>query len=115
MWRDHIGKYCAVQRLENGSAEGAERVARVEARLRASFAPDHLEVDDESHHHRGHAGAKDGRAHLRVRIVAGRFSGVSRIERHRMVYLALGEELESEVHALAIQVLTPEEWASRSR
>jgi BolA protein len=81
----------------------------IEAALRAALAPEQLEVHDESHRHRGHAGAADGRGHFRVRIVSPRFAGQTRLARHRLVYAALGAELESEVHALAIQALAPDE------
>jgi BolA protein len=91
-------------------AEAGDRARRIEAALRAAFAPDHLEVEDESHRHRGHAGAADGRGHFRVRIVARRFSGEGRLARHRMVYAALGAELESDVHALSVQAFAPDEW-----
>ena len=90
-------------------AEPSKRVAMIEAALRAALAPEQLEVHDESHRHRGHAGAADGRGHFRVRIVSPHFSGETRLARHRLVYAALGAELEREVHALAIQALAPEE------
>jgi BolA protein len=92
--------------------EPSERLTRIEAALRAALAPEQLEVHDESHRHRGHAGAADGRGHFRVRIVSPRFVGEKRLARHRMVYAALGAELESEVHALAIQALAPGEEGS---
>jgi BolA protein len=95
------------------SAAAIERAARIEAALRAQLAPVHLEIEDESHRHRGHAGAADGRGHFRVRIVAQAFSGRSRVERHRMLYAALAEQLRTDIHALAIEAWTPEEFAAR--
>ncbi len=88
----------------------SERVQRIEASLRSAFAPDHLEIEDESHRHRGHAGAADGRGHFRICIVSQRFAGQSRLARHRMVYGALGAELASDVHALSVQAFAPDEW-----
>ena len=87
-----------------------QRIERIEAALRAALEPVHLEIADESHRHRGHAGAADGRGHFRVTVVSARFAGVSRIERHRLVYDALDDQLRSDIHALAVEARTPEEW-----
>ena len=87
-----------------------ERIERIGAALRGALEPVHLEIADESHRHRGHAGAADGRGHFRVSIVSARFAGRSRIERHRLVYDALGDQLRTDIHALAVDARTPEEW-----
>jgi BolA protein len=92
-----------------------ERLARVERVLREELAPEHLVVRDESERHRGHAGAAGGGAHYRVTIVSSRFEGRSRLERHRLVYAALGEAFAAEIHALAIRARTPAEWERESR
>lgn len=89
------------------------RLERIEAALRAALGPDHLEIVDESALHEGHAGARSGRGHFRVTIVAEKFRGLSRIERHRAVYGALGRQMAEEIHALALSAFTPEEWAQR--
>ncbi len=73
------------------------------------LAPESLELTDESGQHAGHAGSRDGGGHYRLLIVSAHFAGKSRIERHRMVYGALGELMQRTVHALAIQAYTPEE------
>ena len=86
------------------------RVRRIETALRVALAPLHLEVEDESHRHRGHAGAADGRGHFRVHVVSRRFAGCSRLARHRMVYDALGDQMQTDIHALAVHAHTPEEW-----
>jgi BolA family transcriptional regulator, general stress-responsive regulator len=86
-----------------------DRKARIEERLRAAFAPLALEVSDESHQHRGHAGAAGGAGHFRVRLVSARFSGVNRVARHRMVYDALAAEIGPEIHALALELESPDE------
>ena len=88
----------------------SERLQRIEGQLRQQFEPLHLEIEDESHRHRGHAGAADGRVHFAVQIVSERFRGQSRVQRHRLVYDALAAELRTDIHALALQALTPEEW-----
>jgi BolA protein len=86
-----------------------DRRARIEALLRAAFAPRELEVIDESHLHRGHAGAADGAGHFRVRMTTERFRGVSRLARHRLVYDALRSEIGAEIHALALELLGPDD------
>ncbi len=78
------------------------RVQLIEQRLRTAFQPSLLEVTDEGHLHIGHAGARDGRGHFRVRIDSPHFQGLSRIARHRLVYEALGDLLETDIHAIAI-------------
>ncbi len=95
------------------SADRARRIETIEARLRESLAPTELAIEDESHLHAGHPGARDGRGHFRVSIVSERFEGVSRVKRHRLVYDALGEEMRRDIHALAIEAFTPGEWDAR--
>ena len=87
----------------------AARVAAIRQRLQQAFAPLELEVIDESHRHAGHAGARDGRGHFRVRIVSAAFAGLAPLARHRTVYTALGELMQTEIHALAISAMTPDD------
>jgi BolA protein len=78
-------------------------------KLSAKFAPDYLEVIDESSRHQGHAGWREGgETHFRVRIAAQTFTGKSRLAKHRAVMETLDIELKDRVHALAIEVLDPE-------
>ena len=86
----------------------AERVATIRARLEQAFAPEELEIIDDSHRHAGHAGAKDGRGHFRVRIVAEKFAGTKTLERHRMVYAALGTLMQTDIHALTVDARSPD-------
>jgi BolA protein len=86
-----------------------ERVALIRDRLEASFAPDELEIVDDSRRHAGHAGARDGRGHFHVRILSRRFSGKRTVERHRMVYAALGSLMQTDIHALGVIALSPED------
>ena len=81
----------------------AERVAQIRALLEARLVPEQLEVIDESHLHVGHAGARDGRGHFRIRIDCAKFAGKPRLARHRMIYAALGEMMDTDIHALAIE------------
>jgi len=79
--------------------------------LRAAFAPLHLEVEDESGQHRGHAGAPaGGSSHFRVLIVSPWFTGKDLVSRQRAVYAALGDAMRTGIHALALRTLTPDEW-----
>jgi BolA family transcriptional regulator, general stress-responsive regulator len=82
------------------------RVLAIRAKLIAAFAPTELEVIDESHKHKGHAGARDGRGHFKVKIVSARFAGRKPIERHRMVYEALDSMLKTDIHALSVEAST---------
>ncbi len=85
------------------------RVDSIRARLTASFSPEHLEIVDESHKHAGHAGARDGRGHFAITIVSCAFTGMPPIKRHRAIYQALGELMQSDIHALSIQAGSPDE------
>ena len=87
----------------------SDRVAMIRQRLTEVLAPKELEIIDEGHKHVGHEGAKNGGGHFKVRIVSDNFDGKPLLERHRMVYQALGDAMQSEIHALSIQALTPEE------
>jgi BolA protein len=79
-------------------------------KLIAAFAPEALEVIDESAKHEGHSGSRPGgETHFHVRIVSKAFEGASRVERQRRVYAALADEIKSRVHALSLTTLTPAE------
>ena len=83
---------------------------RIAEKLTKSFAPERLDVIDESHQHVGHAGHRPGgETHFRVYIVSQAFQGKSRLERHRMVNETLAGELAGGVHALAIHANAPGE------
>ena len=77
--------------------------------LADAFAPETLGVEDESYLHEGHAGAKDGRGHFRVLIIAEIFEGKTAIERHRMIYRVLDDMMRLDIHAIAIDAWTPDE------
>lgn len=87
----------------------AERVRSIEAQLEAAFSPSRLQVKDQSHLHAGHEGAKSGGGHFDVRIVSDAFAGKRPLQRHRMIYDALGAMMHSEIHALRITAKTPDE------
>ncbi|WP_158816197.1 BolA family transcriptional regulator [Methylocapsa sp. S129] len=84
--------------------------ARIKEKLEAGLEPIRLEVADESHLHAGHSGARaGGETHYRIKVASARFSGKGRVERHRMVYALLADEIAGGVHALALQTLAPSE------
>jgi BolA protein len=87
-----------------------DRRARIEATLRRELAADPVLVVDESHLHAGHAGARGGGGHFRAVIVSARFEGKGPVERQRLVYAALEQEMRGEIHALSMQTLTPAQW-----
>jgi BolA protein len=87
----------------------AQRIAAIEQSLESEFSPSHLQVKDQSHLHAGHAGARDGMGHFEVTIVADAFDGKSRIERHRLIYGALGTLMRTDIHALKINAFSPAE------
>jgi BolA protein len=83
-------------------------IEQMRARL-AVLSPLVLEIEDESARHAGHAGAMGGGGHFRMRIVAAGFAGKSTLERHRMVYDALGPLMRHEIHALSMRTQSPDE------
>ncbi|MGW8247760.1 MAG: BolA family protein [Acidiferrobacterales bacterium] len=86
-----------------------DRVQRIEERLNSVFRPDSLEVGDDSALHAGHEGAKSGGGHYTVNIVSPVFTGISTLERHRMIYDALADMMKGEIHALSIHAHDPTE------
>ena len=74
-----------------------------------ALAPSHLEIIDESHKHAGHEGARDGRGHFALDIVSDAFAGLAPLARHRRVYQAMGEMMQTDIHALSIRARTPAE------
>jgi len=88
--------------MPEGTAE------RMRQRLQA-LQPVELRIDDDSARHAGHEGAKSGGGHYRLYLVSPRFEGLSRQARHRLVYDALGQMMQREVHALSMVLKTPQE------
>jgi BolA protein len=88
-------------------AADTPRLARIRAVLTQALAPTRLELIDDSHQHAGHAGARQG-GHFTLRIAAPGLTGKRLLECHRMIYAALGELMQTDIHALSIELL-PEE------
>ena len=85
------------------------REQQIRDRLQASLDPLELFVKDQSQLHIGHEGAKEGKGHYDVLIVSEAFSGLNRLQRHRLVYAALDQLLETDIHALRISAYAPSE------
>ena len=86
-----------------------KRVERMRELLTAALAPLHLAISDDSHRHAGHAGARLGQGHFSVEIVSAAFAGKLPLARHRMVYAALEELMQADIHALSIRARAPGE------
>jgi BolA family transcriptional regulator, general stress-responsive regulator len=91
------------------SASRNSRVERIRAELERALAPTEIEIVDESHLHAGHEGAKDGKGHFRITIVSERFRGRKPLQCHRMVFDALSAMLKTDIHALSVAALSPEQ------
>ncbi len=92
----------------------SDRIGRIRERLTRELAPLQLDIEDESHRHKGHAGAQDGRGHFKVTVVSAKFSGATPLARHRMVYAALGDMMTTDIHALAVDARAPQEIKENS-
>lgn len=88
-----------------------QRVARIRDLLTAALSPLSLEVNDDSHKHAGHAGASGGQGHFSVDVVSAAFAGRLPLARHRLVYAALDEMMQVDIHALSIRARSPDEAA----
>jgi len=92
--------------------DNSARIERMRSALLA-LSPQALEIRDDSHKHVGHEGARDGRGHFAVDITSAAFEGMAPLARHRSVYAALGDLMQTDIHALQIRARTPSEAASR--
>ena len=82
----------------------------IRKKLEAAFNPSKLEIIDESYQHAGHAGVREGgESHFMVTIISDNFTGLSRVARHKLIYAVLEDELKTQVHALNIAAIAPEE------
>jgi BolA protein len=85
------------------------RVDAIRLQLQAALHTPAVDVVDDSHLHAGHAGARDGKGHFRVRVVSEDFSGLRPVQRHQLVYRSLGALMQTDIHALGVTALTPDE------
>ena len=86
----------------------AETVALLRERLTA-LTPLAVDIEDDSHRHAGHVGARGGGGHYRLRIVSAAFAGLNTVARHRLVFATAGDLIPGRIHALVVQALTPEQ------
>lgn len=93
----------------NSPAAGSPRAQRIVSELQRALHTNQVELIDDSHLHAGHAGARDGRGHFRVRVISPAFAGLRTLQRHQLVYRSLGDMMQTDIHALSITALTPDE------
>ncbi len=91
--------------------EPAQRSQAIKAALEQKLDATHVEVVDQSTLHEGHAGSAVGGGHYQVLVVSDRFDGLNRVAAQRLVYEALGDLMQTEIHALSMRTLTPRQWA----
>lgn len=89
--------------------DAEQRIKAIRQRIEDAVHPEKLVVEDEGHLHIGHEGARDGRGHFRVFVVAECFDGLPLIQRHRKIYQAMGDLMSSDIHALAIDAYSSNE------
>lgn len=87
----------------------SDRIERIRARLQTGLDTDDISIVDESHKHVGHPGARSGLGHFAVTVRSPLFAGQSQIGRHRMVYEALGDLMQTDIHAVSIRALAPDD------
>ena len=83
--------------------------ASIEQKLQSALGPEVLQLENESHLHSGPA----QESHFKLTVVSGEFGSLSRVKRHQRVYGILAEELDGPVHALALHLYSPDEWAQQ--
>jgi BolA protein len=81
----------------------------IKSKLSTALAPERLEIADNSQAHAGHAGTQSGGGHYHVTIVSDAFTGKTLVQRHQLIYKALGDLMKQEIHALGIEAFTPTE------
>ena len=81
----------------------------IKSKISAALAPERLEIADNSQAHAGHAGTQSGGGHYHVTIVSDAFTGKTLVQRHQLIYKALGDLMKQEIHALGIEAFTPTE------
>jgi len=93
----------------NTTPTDAPRIERIRQILSNHFPDANIDLQDESHLHAGHAGAEDGRGHFRLDIVSKELTGLSAVKKHQLIYAALGDLMQTDIHALAIHASSPDE------
>jgi BolA protein len=91
-----------------------QRAIEIHEAIERALDAAHVEVIDHSASHAGHPGAATGGGHYAVVVVSDRFRGLSRLAMQRLVYEALGDLMQTEIHALSMHTYTPDQWRSRA-
>lgn len=86
---------------------GMHRIELMTERLEKALSPISMSITDDSHLHAGHAGAQSGKGHFSLDIVSESFAGLTSVKKHQLIYQALEEIMQTEIHALAIKASTP--------
>lgn len=86
--------------------DNTARIERIKQLLSEELNPGELEVIDDSHLHAGHAGAREGKGHFTVIVKSSKFEGLSRLKQQQMVFGALGDMMQTDIHALVIKAST---------
>ncbi len=84
--------------------------AAIERKMKTDLDAIHVEVEDESWKHAGHAGAAAGGGHFTLVVVSPKFKGLNPLDRRRLVFGVLQSEMQGEIHALTVRALSPSEW-----
>ncbi len=84
--------------------------ATIERKLKSDLHAIHVEVEDETWKHAGHAGAATGGGHFTVLVVSPKFVGLNSLDRRRLVFSVLQSEMQGEIHALTVRAVPPSEW-----
>lgn len=90
------------------------RAEKIRNRLEEALSPVHLDITDDSMAHAGHKGAMEtGGGHFHATIVSEAFEGKSSVQRHQLVYRALGDLMQTEIHAFSMKAFTPLEFQQK--
>jgi len=84
--------------------------AAIERKMKTDLDAIHVEVEDESWKHAGHAGAAAGGGHFTLVVVSPKFEGLNPLDRRRLVFSVLQAEMQGEIHALTVRAIGPSEW-----
>ncbi|MGM0562925.1 MAG: BolA family protein [Pseudomonadota bacterium] len=89
-----------------------DRTDKIRQAIETALAPSHLEIEDDSAAHAGHAGARDGRGHFNILVVSEAFEGLTPLQRHRKVFAAVGRLMDTDIHALSIKAYTAQQFST---
>lgn len=85
--------------------DNKQRIDQMTLRLTDALTPSHLQIDDDSHLHAGHAGAKSGKGHFTLTIKSAKLDGLTRVRQQQTIYQSLGSMMQTDIHALSIKIV----------